>query len=77
MTPWTDTKYMNDSLNRDEQIPHNFPRTLNICRFPKIKIKQAYLSWLEMDRNIEQYKCLLDGKYNAKEPCYCNTPNIY
>ena len=35
-----------------------------------------YLSWLEMDRNIEQYKRLLDWKYNEKEPCYCNTPNM-
>ena len=44
---------------------------------PKIEIKQAYLSWLKMDRNIEQYKWFLDGEYNEKQPCYCNTPTIY
>ena len=31
VTPWTETKYVNDSLDRDEQIPNNFSRTLNIC----------------------------------------------
>ena len=30
VTPWTETKYVNDSLDRDEQIPNNFSRTLNI-----------------------------------------------
>ena len=56
MTPWTEKKYVNDSLDRDEQIPNNFSRTLNICRISKTEIQHAYLSWLEMDRNIEQYK---------------------
>jgi len=28
MTPWTDTKYVNDSLDRDEHIPNNFSKKL-------------------------------------------------
>ena len=69
MTPWTGTKYANDSLDRDEQIPNNFSKTLNIRRISKTEIKQAYLSWLEMDRNMNNTRWLLNGKYN----CYCNT----
>ena len=65
MTPWTGTKYVNDSLERDKQI-NNLPRTLSIRWIPKIKIKQTYLSWLEMDRNIQTYilvhvQCHING----------------